>query len=300
MYWVLLGLLVLLAAISPRSVEPRHLLDLVRQGAPLGLVAIGQTLVIVTGGMDLSVGATVALVDVVAAQVIANHDERVLPATLLVLAIGAAIGLLNGLLVTRLRVTPFIATLGTSLIVLGAALVYSGGTPGGGIPESMLFWGNGFLGGLVPASAAVWLAIVVLSVVVLKRTVLGRLLVAVGASPNAAHLAGIHVDRVRVAAYVICSVMTAAGGWLLVAYVGSPTLEIGTDFLLGSFAATVIGGTALTGGRATVWGTVGGTLFLMILYSILTVLNLPVSGRRVLEGSTILVAVALGSRRGTR
>ncbi|MGH2382934.1 MAG: ABC transporter permease [Candidatus Limnocylindria bacterium] len=295
-YWALLALIFLLGIVSPRSVEPRHLLDLARQGSALGLVALGQTVVILTGGLDLSVGSIVILADVVAAQLIAGRDERVIPVILLVLLLGSGVGLLNGLLVTRFRITPFIATLGIGLIVTGAALVYSRGAPGGSIPASMRFWGNGFIAGSVPAAAAVWLGASLLVAALIKRTVLGRRLVAVGANPKAAHVAGVRVDRTLTGAYVISGFMAAAGGLLLVAFIGIGTLEVGTDFLLGSIAATIIGGTVFTGGRGTIWGTVGGVLFLMGLYSILTVLNLPISGRRVVEGSIIVVALALYAR----
>ncbi len=295
-YWALAALVLVLGVVSPRSVEPLHLLVLASQGAALGFVAIGQTFVLISGGFDLSVASTVLLIDVVAAEVINGHAERILPATLLILLIGAAIGLLNGLLVTRLRVTPFIATLGTNLIVLGAALIYSGGAPGGSIPSEMYFWGNGFIAETLPASVALWLVAVLIAAFILNRTVLGRLLVGVGANPRAAHVAGIHVDRVKVAAYTMCGVMAAAGGWLFLAYVGTPTLVIGTDFLLGSVAASVIGGTLLTGGRGSMSGTAGGVLFLMVLYSILTVLDIPDSGRQILNGSAVLIAVAAAGR----
>jgi ribose transport system permease protein len=299
-YWALAALVVALGIVSPRSIEPRHLLDIGSAGADLGLVAIGQTCVLMAGGLDLSVGANVLLVDVVAAQVIAGHEDRILLATVLVLSIGAAIGLLNGILVTRFRVTPFIATLGTGLLISAIALIYSGGTPGGSIPAAMFFWGNGSIAGVFPASLGLWLAVALLVALLLKRTVLGPLLIGVGANPRAAHVSGIHVDRVRVLAYVLCGTLTAAGGWLLVAYVGTATLEIGTNFLMGSFAAAIIGGTLLTGGRGSISGTIGGTLFLMVLYTMLAVMNLPESGRNVIEGGTILGAVALANARSQK
>jgi len=299
-YLALAGLVVALGIVSPRSIEPRHLLDIASAGAALGLVAIGQTCVLMAGGLDLSVGANVLLVDVVAAQVIAGHDDRILPATVLVLGIGAAIGLLNGILVTRFRVTPFIATLGTGLLVSAAALIYSGGTPGGSIPAAMFFWGNGSIAGVFPASLALWFAVAIGVALLLKRTVLGPLLIGVGANPRAAHVSGLHVDRVRILAYVMCGVLTAAGGWLLVAYVGTATLEIGTNFLMGSFAAAIIGGTLLTGGRGSIAGTIGGTLLLMVLYTLLAVMNLPESGRNVIEGGVILLAVAVANARSQR
>lgn len=294
-YWALLVLVVLLGVVSPGSVAPQNLIDVTRQAAPLGLVATGQTLVLLTGGLDLSVGSTVILADVVAAQLIAGRPERILYVVPLVLALGAAIGLVNGLLITRLRVPPFVATLGTNLIVFGAALLYSGGAPGGSIPDQMRFWGLGSIGPL-PAAALVWLLVSLAVAFLVSRSVPGRRLRAVGANPRAAHLAGVAVDRVTVGAYVASGTLAAAGGLLLVAFVGVGTLEVGTDFLLGAIAAAVVGGTAFTGGIGTVWGTVGGTLFLQVLYSILTALNLPVSGRRIVEGVIIIAALALYQR----
>jgi ribose transport system permease protein len=295
-YWALLGLLLLLAIISPRSAEPANLLNLSRQGALLGVVALGQTIVMISGGLDLSVGSTVILSDVLAAQLIAGREERVVPVVLLVLAIGALIGLANGLLITRFQVTPFIATLGMSFIVYGAALIVSGGAPRGDIPPSMRFWGNGFLFGTIPALTVIWLGLAMIAFVLLRRTVLGRRLVALGANKQAARLSGVRVNNVTLLAYVISGFTAAAGGLLLVAYVGVGTLEVGTDYLLSSIAASVIGGTPFEGGRGTIWGTVGGALFLAVVYSILTVLNLPISGRRIVEGLIILAALALYAR----
>lgn len=295
-YIALLALVIVLGVFSFRSIAPSNLANLVRQGGPLGLAAIGQTLVLISGGLDLSVGSTVILADVMAAQMINGRPEMVIPVTLLVLAVGALIGLANGLLITRFGVTPFIATLGMNFIVYGAALVYSGGAPRGSIPPNMRFWGNGFIFGYIPAGAVVWIAVTIVMAFLLRRTDFGRRLMATGANPRAAHLAGVRVRWVQMMAYVASGFMAAAAGLLLVAFVGMGTLEIGTDFLLGSIAASVIGGTSFEGGRGTIWGTFGGVLFLMVLYSILTVLALPTSGRRVIEGLIILIAISLYSR----
>jgi ribose/xylose/arabinose/galactoside ABC-type transport system permease subunit len=300
----LLTLVIVLGLLSPRSVEPGNLINLARQGAPLGLVATGQTVVMISGGLDLSVGSTVILADVMAAMWIADREANVIPVVLLILFIGAIIGLANGLLVTRFRVTPFIATLGMNFIVYGAALIVSGGAPRGSIPPSLRFWGNGFIGGVIPAAAVVWLVFSLVAAFLLRRSTLGRRLMAVGANPRAAHLAGVQVPRVTVLSYVVGSVMAAAGGVMLVAYVGVGTLEVGTDFLLLSIAASVIGGTPFEGGRGTVSGTVGGVLFLMVLESILTVLTQvfsallpqPISGRWIMRGLIILIALILHAR----
>jgi ribose transport system permease protein len=295
-FFALVVLLVFLGIVSPLSVAPSNLVNLIRQGAALGIVAIGQTIVLISGGLDLSVGSTVILSDVLAAMLISGRESSVVPVVILVLVIGAFIGFVNGLLITRFNVTPFIATLGTNFIVYGAALVYSGGAPRGDIPDSMRFWGNGFIGGFFPSAALIWILVTIVAALMLRRTTFGRQLVAVGANRLAARLSGVRDQTVTLLAYTFSSLMASAGGLLLVAYVGTGTLEVGTDFLLGSIAAVVIGGTPFEGGRGTIWGTFGGILFLMVLYSILTVLALPTSGRRMVEGAIILIAVALYAR----
>ena len=259
-------------------------------------MAIGQTVVLMSGGLDLSVGSIVILADVMAAQLINGRDDRVLPVVALVLAIGLGIGWVNGILITKFRVTPFIATLGMNFVVYGAALIFSGGAPRGNVPDSLRFWGNGFILGVIPTASVVWLVITVLAAVLLARTVYGRRLTAVGANRRFAYFSGVNDTRVTLVAYMVSGFMAAAGGVLLVAFIGVGTLEVGTDFLLGSIAAAVIGGTSFDGGRGTIWGTFGGVLFLMVLYSILTVLALPTSGRRIAEGLIILGALALYSR----
>jgi ribose/xylose/arabinose/galactoside ABC-type transport system permease subunit len=295
-YFALVILVVVLGLRSPSSVEPSNLANLVRQGAPIGLVAIGQTAVMISGGLDLSVGSTVILADVMAAQMISGNPDRVIPVTLFVLGVGAFIGLINGIFVTVLNVTPFIATLGMNFIVYGAALLYSGGAPRGSIPDNMRFWGTGFIGGVIPAAAVVIIIVAIIAAFLLTRTIWGRRLVALGANPRAARLSGVGVKRITLMAYVFSGFMAAAGGLLLVAFVGTGTLQIGTNFLLGSIAASVIGGTPFEGGRGSIAGTVGGAIFLQVLYSILTAMALPESGQRITEGLIILIAVALYAR----
>lgn len=295
-FFALVLMIAALALISPRSAEPSNIINFVRQGAPLALAAIGQTVVMISGGLDLSIGSVVVLSDVMAAQMISGREDMVIPVILLILLIGGLIGLVNGTLVVFFRVTPFIATLGMNFVVYGAALLYSGGAPRGDIPPGMRFWGNGFIAGVIPAAAVVLLVVALIAAFLISRTTFGRQLVAIGANNRSAYLSGVAVRRTTLLAYVFSGVMAAGAGLLLVAFVGVGTLEVGTDFLLGSIAAAVIGGTPFEGGRGTVLGTFGGVLFLMILYSLLTALALPTSGRRIAEGIIILAAIALYAR----
>jgi ribose/xylose/arabinose/galactoside ABC-type transport system permease subunit len=300
-FWALGALLILLGLFSPNSIQPNYLLDFTRQAAALGIVALGQTIVMIAGGLDLSVGAVVILIDVVAAQMIDSKPGNVLPVVLLCLALGALVGLINGTVVTRLRVAPFIATLGMASVALGAALVFSSGAPRGGIPQEMRFWATGFVGP-IPAAAIVWAVFITIAVLLTRRTVFGRYLYAVGANPISARLSGVRVESVTLVTYMISGVAAAVGGLVLAAYIGVGTLKLGDDYMLNSIAAAVLGGTPFEGGRGTVVGTVGGALFLYVLFSLLAVLELPFvgklpyGGRLIAQGFIFIVAVALYAR----
>lgn len=296
--WALIGAVVLLGIVSPNSVKPVHLLDITRQAAPLIIAATGQTLVILCGGLDLSMGATITLVEVMAAQLISNDPTRVVPVALFGLAVGAFIGWINGLVVTRLRVAPFIATLGMNTLVLGAALIYSGGAPRGAIPENMRYWGTGFIFKAIPAAALVWLALAVIVGIVLTRTVYGRRVYATGANPRTAFLSGINVDRIRASTYVVSGLLAALAGLELAAYIGTGSLTIGNDYMLNTLAAVVLGGTPFTGGRGSLFATVLASLFMYIVFSILTGLSMGPSGRLMTQGVIILVALAVQAMRG--
>jgi ribose transport system permease protein len=298
-YLALAGLLVLSAIIAPAAIAPTHLLDVTRQASALGIVGIGQTMVILTGGLDLSVGATITLIDVMAPQMISNRPERILQTVLLCLFVGLLIGLINGLLVTRLRINPFIATLGMNSVVLGAALVYSRGAPLGSLPPIYRFWGTGFVGP-VPASTIVWAVLVAGAIVVLGRTVFGRHVYATGANPVAARLSGVKTERVVLTCYIVSGMSAAVAGLLLAAYIGVGTLTLGDDYMLNSIAAVVVGGTRFEGGKGSLPGTVAGALFLMVLYSLAGMINISHPGELAMKGVIIIGAVAMYARSRAR
>lgn len=298
-YLALAGLLVLSALIAPAAVAPTHLLDVTRQASALGIVGIGQTMVILTGGLDLSVGSTITLIDVMAPQMISNRPERILQTVLLCLFVGFLVGLTNGLLVTRLRINPFIATLGMNSVVLGGALVYSRGAPLGSLPASYRFWGNGFVGP-VPASTIVWAVLVTAAIVVLGRTVFGRRVYATGANPVAARLSGVKTERVVLTCYIVSGMSAAVAGMVLAAYIGVGTLTLGNDYMLNSIAAVVVGGTRFEGGKGSLGGTVAGALFLMVLYSLAGMINISHPGELAMKGAIIIGAVAMYARTRVR
>ena len=306
----LAALLVLNVVLTPHflslRIEDGHLygslIDILRNGAPTMLVALGMTLVIASRGIDLSVGAVLALAGAVAAQLLKSgltlaalgvHLQfTVSGAILAALATGAVLGLANGLVVTRLLLPPFVATLAMMSVARGLSLLYTGGFPITGLGTTFGFIGTGtWLGVPVP----VWI-VGVLSVATLvwcHRTPFGRHLYAVGGSERAARLTGLNVNGIKVVVYVAGGVLSALAGVMVTARLDSAQPNAGIGYELDAIAAVVIGGTSLSGGRGTVAGTVVGCLIIGVLNNGLTLLNVSPFWQQIVKGLVIIVAVAL-------
>jgi ribose transport system permease protein len=292
----LVVLLTIAGALIPSFLLPARLLLLGQQVAPLALVAIGQTLVVLMGWIDLSVGAVLTLSLVLGAG-IARGSNEALPITVFAcLAVGAAIGAVNGLLVTRLRLPALISTLATATIIDGASWVYTNGAPNGSMPTILQFAANGKFG-IVPAADLFVGLVFVVVLILLTRTVFGRRLYATGANLRAAQLAGIGVERITVIAYIICGVLAAAGGLLLGGYIAVGTLKAGDGYVLNSLAVVLIGGTSLSGGEGGVFGTLVGVAILAVLTSLLIQLSVPIALRSVLLAIIVIVGAILQGRR---
>jgi ribose/xylose/arabinose/galactoside ABC-type transport system permease subunit len=296
---VLLVLIVVSALVSPVFLTTRNISTLLKQAASLGIVAVGQTLAILTGGIDLSVGSVMALVSVLAAGLMEGQNELVLPVGLLCLAIATCVGLVNGLLVTRLKIPAFIATLGMILVVQGIRFVYTGGAPRGSIPPALKFLGGGMVG-LVPASVILWAIIVLVFVILMRRTTFGRRVYAVGGNRAAAHLSGVNVNGITIAAYTLCSFLAGVAGLVYTGYSGFADNWLGRGFDLNSVAAVVVGGTLFEGGRGGVIGTVAGVTIVMILFNLVLLLGLDEEYQRIVKGVAIILAVAMYARIRTR
>ncbi|WP_328946296.1 ABC transporter permease [Streptomyces sp. NBC_00250] len=268
---------------------------ILQRSAALGIVAVGQTLVILAGSLDLSVAFLISLVSLVAAETMAGYG--VLPAIGAVLAVSALTGLVNGLVITRLKVHAFIATLGIALIIKGILdQRYDG--PAGAVPESFQRLGYDRIGP-VPVSALLWAAIAVAAWFLLRRTTLGYRIHAVGGDPDVARLSGVRTDRVIITAHVLCSLFAGVAGLLLAARLGAGAPTVGTDggYDLESIAAVVLGGTALAGGRGGVAGTVGGVLLLAVLDSVFNQLEVNSFAKDVVRGIVLVAALAIYARR---
>ncbi len=293
--FVFLGLLLVIAAcVSPAFFRPDNLLNILRQASAIGVLAIGQTIVILAGGIDLSVAATMQLAGVTIAELTGGTNTLVPLVIPLALAMGAGIGLVNGLLIALRRVQPFIATLFVGLLVTGIRLWVTNATPSGLLPPAVRAFGRGGIGP-IPNAVILFALVAIAASFVLRRTTLGRRIYAVGGNPKAAELSGVRVDRVTVASYVLCGLLAATAGLVLVGYLGYADQEIGIGYDLDSIAAAVVGGALLGGGRGRISGTVAGVLLMTALLNLVLVLNLKVEYQFVARGAVLLAAVAFYS-----
>jgi ribose transport system permease protein len=272
--------------------NPLILLNIIVRSVALGIVAVGQTLVIIGASIDLSVAYTISITAIMSSYIMQGKTENVLTAIVGVLAIGIAIGLVNGLIVTKLKVNPFIATLGTSLIIKGIINAsFSNYT--GSVPKSFEFFGYGMVGP-IPVSIIILLLIVFIGWFLLSRTQFGAHLYGVGGNVEVARLSGVRTDRVLIGAHIFCSMTAVISGLFLVSQMraGAPWVGPNGIFDLNSIATTVIGGTALSGGKGGVWGTLAGVLIFGILDTTFNQLGVNPYLKSVFQGVIIVLAVA--------
>ncbi|MER6951963.1 ABC transporter permease [Nonomuraea sp. NPDC000554] len=287
----------LVAARGGQFLTLENLVGVQQRSAALGIVAVGQTLAILAGSLDLSVAYLISLTSLVAAETMDGLDGNIALAVTAVVAISAAVGLANGLVITKLRVHPFIATLGVALIIKGVLdHLYDG--PAGKVPESFQHLGYDRIGP-VPVSALLWAGVAAAAWFLLRRTTLGYRIYAVGGDQEVARLSGVRTDRMLIVTHVLCSLCAGIAGLLLASRLGAGAPTVGTDggYDLESIAAVVLGGTALAGGRGGVGGTVGGVLLLATLDSVFNQLEVDSFFKDVVRGVVIVTAVAVYARR---
>jgi ribose transport system permease protein len=290
---VLLILVAAIAVLRPGTVGPTWIGNTVLFAAPLGIVAAGQTLVMLTAGIDLSVAAVMTAAAYVAASQSYYGSVR---AMIIALGVGLVVGILNGVGVAIFRVQPLIMTLGTGLITAGTLLIYQLQTSKEGppnVPDIARTLGSGKLLTVIPYSAFLWAAIAIIVIVGLRSTGLGRLIYAVGDNPVAVRLAGIRAWLVLLATYVICGFLAGVAGLVLLGAVGGADLSLGDIYLLPSVAAVVIGGTSIYGGHGGYAGTLVGALILTVLSSFFTLLDAPDPVKQILYGLIVVFLAAL-------
>jgi ribose transport system permease protein len=295
---LIVALLVFGELLSPGFASLSQIMRLLIVASILGVVAAGQNLVILGGreGIDLSVGGVVSLSAMVAGNMMQGSDAGIIPAIIACLATGAFFGLLNGLGVTLLRIPPLIMTLGMLGVLQGLLVVVRNGIPSGlAAPGLASFVTQPLMFG-IPGMIWLWGAIGVLMAVILKRTLFGYRVYAIGSNENAARMAGVPADLIRVCLFMFSGMFAAVAGFCILGYSGSSFSNVGAQYMLSSIIAVVLGGTSLSGGKGGYTGTMAGATLLVLLQSILTTLNIEEAGRQFAFGATLLVLMLFYGR----
>ncbi|PKO12478.1 MAG: ABC transporter permease [Chloroflexi bacterium HGW-Chloroflexi-10] len=274
--------------------------NIVRLAVFLGVIAAGQTLVIISGfeGIDLSAGSVVTLTAILTYVIVSGDNALVLPALLVAILVGALIGLLNGLGITYLKISPFVMTLGMSGVVTGAIIVLNHGNVSGKVAPIMTrIIARPIVPEIpIPGAILIWLIFGVFMWLLLERTTYGKNLFAIGVNRVTARLSGVRVSLMNILTYTLAGALTGFGGFLVVGNTGVVFIALGQPFLFPAIAAVAVGGTLLSGGKGSYWGTMAGAIVLTLLTSLLTTMQMPESVRRMVLGGTLLILISIYGR----
>jgi ribose transport system permease protein len=258
----------------------------------LGIAAIGETIVMLAGGIDLSIAWTITAASVVFTGVTQGHEAMLFPGLAAALGTGLAAGLLNGIGIAKLRISAIVMTLGMNNVMQGATLIYCQGTPSGTATASLKLVASGHIGP-VPIIVLVWIALTILICIGLHATRWGRYLYSVGESKKVSYLSGIDNDLALIIAYGFCGLSAGITGVLFTGFSTMTFLGMGDQFVLPAIAAVVLGGTSIFGGRGSYAGTFIGAVFITVLTTVLTIVNIPVGYRSIIYGLVIIMAILL-------
>ena len=285
---------------SDLKVAQAQAFNILRLSVFLGVIAAGQTLVIISGfeGIDLSAGSVITLTALFTYMIVNGQDSRVLLAFFVSLIVGAFIGLLNGAGITFLKISPFVMTLGMSGVVTGAIILTNHGNVRGKIAPIMtrLIARPLSPGFPIPNAIIIWLFFGLLMWILLERTTFGKNLFAIGVNRVTAKLSGVNVTWTNIATYSLAGALAGFGGFLLVGNTGVVMIQLGQPFLFPSIAAVAVGGTLLSGGKGSYWGSMAGAIVLTLITSLLTTMQMPDSVRRMVLGATLLILISIYGR----
>jgi len=295
MILILLAIVLFLSIASNVFLTSGNLINVVKQISVISIVAVGMTFVILTGGIDLSVGAVLAVGGVIAARMTKNEIAPLFVVILTACATGGVLGFINGTLVSRLKVPPFVMTLGMMSIARGISYVYTEGRPIVNFSKNFLFIGQGSIW-VIPMPVVIMLSIVVLGVIVLNYTKFGRYVYYIGGNTEAARVSGINVEWILTFVYTLVGALAGLAGLVLTARLNAGQPQAGLSYELDAIAAVVIGGTSLSGGIGSVSGTLVGALIIGIINNGLNLLNVDPFYQLIAKGVVICGAVILDTQ----
>lgn len=291
----LVVLIVASALISPTFLSAGNVTNMLLQAAPLGIVVIGQVFVILVRGLDLSVASVMATAAVVATS-FSGQDSDAPIIMAVALGIGFATGLVNGLLVAKRNVSPFLATLATMIVLQGMRSAYTQGAPSGNVPPFYRILGSDSLYG-VPYNMIITVVLTLVFTLLLAKSSFGRRIYITGGNPVTARLLGINADLVTITCYVISGTLAALAGLILSGFVGIVDNFVGRGFEIDSIVAAVMGGVALSGGRGTIGGGLVGAAILVVVFNAVLQIGMPIQMQIIMKGIVIIVAAAFYMRR---
>lgn len=289
---IVLGLSVILSLASPVFLTPSNLLNVVRQVCVSTLLSIGFTIALASGQMDLSIGTLMGLCGMILAKLVKEAGMPLLPAILIVLAVAVVGGMLNATIISLFSVPPFIVTLATQSIFKGANYLISDLVPVSGLPENLLFLGQGYLGG-IPIPVYIMLLVVVIAWVLMNRTKFGRYVLAMGGNAEAARAAGINIKKTSYGVFICCALCAGIASVIMTGRTGSAQVSAGVGMEMDAIAAVVIGGTSMNGGCANIWGTLFGCLLVGIVNNGMNLLGIDTNWQVIAKGLLILFAVVI-------
>lgn len=297
LYMVVIILFVIGQFISKGFLEIQHIGSILRTASFLGIVAIGQTLVLLTGGIDLSVGPIITMGNVFICMFMNGLDTNNFWSFGAIILIGLLIGVINGLGVTYLKIAPMVMTLAVGSLVTGFTLIFSQGAPKGLASPLLREIGVGYLFKSVPIIVIIWILFSIFTIVMLMRTTYGRKLYLTGASNKVAHFSGINVSWITIIAYALSGAFAILAGVFMAGYTQTAFLGIGNEYIMWSIAAVVVGGTSLSGGRGGYVGSIAGAIILVLMESLLTIVHVPEAGRQMVNGLVILIMITIYFRK---
>lgn len=286
----LLILIFVFGALNPLYLTPKNLIDIIDQTVINGLLAVGMTMVIISGGIDLSVGSSMAIVLVVVGRLL-NSGMNMFVASILGILLGCALGFINGFMITKMKLQPFIATMGSSSVYRGIAYLITGGWPVLNMPRNFRALFDGDVIGQISSSVILFIIVTVIVYVLLKHTKFGTYLYSTGNNEEATRLSGVNVDKTKINAYVLCGACVALAAMVTLAKLGTGEPAAGQGYESNAIAASAVGGTSLAGGVGSIIGTFFGAILLQALKVGLVVMEVDTFWQYIATGAIIIVAV---------
>ena len=291
---MLIVILLITGIFSPMSLHPRNIIAVIKMAPVMGTIAIGQTIVILTGNIDFSTGFVSTFILTLSSGMMNSRNEAALWVSLFCIFVGAIIGLFNGFLITFTGADSLVCTLATGSIVQGIYLIYTKGAPKGGIPPVLRYiGGSGKIAGFMPVPILFWLVLSFIFMYILNKTRYGRSVYYIGSNPTAAHYAGIKTKNVIIISFVISGITSSIAGLLLGGFLGVGTLQLNVlDYSFIPIISVIVGGTSFVGGIGGIGYTIIGTLTIQYLLNLLTILHIQYWGKTILQG--IIIGIIVG------